>query len=582
MSSRKKHLNKFIAFSICILGTIYTNASVAQSTSDRRALIIGISEYNFNPTPKPLSGVPHDIESATKIAISMGIPKENITYLKDSQATKANVLKTLSSFADQTSEGTRAFVYFSGHGTRNLDLNTNQCYEGLLTYEGQFITSKEFTNASRKLAKSADKVITLVDACHSQGVIRPVDASRSLVNASRFTAKFYSKNGQSISNCAPVNAAPSRGMLEDFSRIGGLKENFVQISSSRPDEVSWDEVGKGGMATQAVRDCLLGKARDTDKSGAVTMAEVQQCAQSLMDEKMAHEVARGNKPSQLTITGNRNVIPVMSKPPQQLPVTQTPVTQQATSEIVAPPPIPHVSSASTAIADASQALRPTPSTPSVTTSDTSKPIQVEAPPTIPPQIVQPSNEKPNQFLEQLEIAQPISEFNENPTAESAALSTLENIFAQRNPQRSIKVNISNQRLKIGQDQLKLTIESQRDGYVYLVLVGTDAQSFYILFPNGHDDQNFIRSGKPMKLPRFGWSMAANGPAGIDHVLVIVSDSPRKLTELSLTPQQKKNAYTYSLNTIFGRSDLINFFIGTGVDGKSESFGAQMIQLEEVK
>lgn len=451
-----------------------------------------------------------------------------------------------------------------------------------MTYEGQFITSKEFTNASRKLANSADKVITLVDACHSQGVIRPVDASRSLLNASRFTAKFYSKNGQSISNCAPVNAAPSRGMLEDFSRIGGLKENFVQISSSRPDEVSWDEVGKGGMATQAVRDCLLGKARDTDKSGAVTMAEVQQCAQALMDEKMAHEVASGNKPSHLTITGNRNVIPVMSKPRQRLPVTQTPVTQQATSEIIALPPKPNVSSASTAIAVASQELQPTPTTPSVTTSDASKPIQVETPPSTAPQIVQPSNEKPNQFSEELEIAQPISEFTEYPTAVSAALSTLENIFSQRNPQRSIKVNVSNQRLKIGQDQLKLTIESQRDGYVYLVLVGTDAQSFYILFPNGHDDQNFIRAGKPMKLPRFGWSMAANGPAGVDHVLVIVSDSPRKLTELSLTPQDTKNAYTYSLNTLVGRSDLINFFIGTGVNGKSESFGAQMIQLEEVK
>jgi len=598
MLKNKPHYIKFLSF---VCGLLLLSNSFSQTLSERKALIIGISNYNFNPLPKPLTGVPYDIDSATRIALSMGIQKENITYLKDAQATKANVLRTLKEFSEKTSKGTRAFVYFSGHGTRNLDPNTNQCYEGLLTYEGNYITSQEFTEASRKLATSADKVIAMVDACHAQGVVRPVETNRSLFNNPKVTAKFYSKNGQSINACAPVNAAPSRGMLEDFSRLGGLKENFVQITSSRADEVSWDEEGRGGMATQAVRDCLLGKAKDLDNSGAVTMMEVQRCAQTIMNEKMKPQESNGYKSSHITITGNRNIIPVVNVTQPPIVVAQAPVSPSKPITIQDEPiriqTAPAVISTNKPDKMELSAERPNtlsepplnnkpPSSPIISNNSTNQPEKIEQP----SNIQQNTNgeaislqDKPPEIAMQPEIVEPMPEVQTTQsTAVMSSVATLENIYSQRNPNNSIKVSLRSTKLRIGQDQLNLTIESERDGYVYLVMVGSDAESFYILFPNGRDDQNQIRSGKPMKLPRFGGGMSANGPVGIDHLLIMVADSPRRLDKLSLTPPDKNNPYTYSLNNLAGRSELINFLVGSGVNGSSESFGAQLVRLEEVK
>ena len=88
----------------------------AQSSNTRTALIIGVSQYGY-PGPSVLNGVNFDMDSATKIANSMGIPDKNIKYLKNSDATKANILKALNELSDATLEGSRSFVYFSGHGT---------------------------------------------------------------------------------------------------------------------------------------------------------------------------------------------------------------------------------------------------------------------------------------------------------------------------------------------------------------------------------------------------------------------------------------------------------------------------------
>ena len=80
---------------------------------------------------------------------------------------------------------------------------------------------------------------------------------------------------------------------------------------------------------------------------------------------------------------------------------------------------------------------------------------------------------------------------------TASYATLQDIWSQRNPNRKVEVTLNKTVLKIGKDNLQLTINSSHDGYVYLVMVGSDAQSFYLLFPNGKDGENKIQAGKPM-------------------------------------------------------------------------------------
>ena len=500
-----------------------TNIALAQPSSNRSALIIGVGEYGYSGAT-PLHGVKHDMASAAKIASAMGIPENNVKYLRNSQATKANILDALKQLGESAGEDSRTFVYFSGHGTRQQA--GNECVEGLLTYEGATITNQEFAGATQKIAKSSDKFITLIDACHSEGVVPP--KTRALLQ-DRFSPKFYMKSATSGDACSVIANYKTRSLLPEVTKLGALKENFVQVSSSRPDEVSFDEPDKGGLATQGIRDCLLGQAKDTNQSGAVTLEEVQQCAQRFVDGRLKN--VPGIKPHQITVTGNRNLIPVQ-RPPAMV-ATATPPVEPPKPVFVPPKP----------------------------------PVAIAAPAaeqqviTQPPQLPEP---------EKLPPVEPVL----------ASLATLNDIEQQRNPRRVVDVKLSKPVMKIGKDSLDLSIKSSHDGYIYMILLGSDAKSFYVLYPNGLDKNNSIKAGQTVRIPKPDWEVKAAGPAGTNNLLVLVSDTPRKLNTLVMAEPTAAEPFTYALNDIGGRSALINFL--TTSNGRSESFGAKLVSIKEVK
>lgn len=164
----------------------------------------------------------------------------------------------------------------------------------------------------------------------------------------------------------------------------------------------------------------------------------------------------------------------------------------------------------------------------------------------------------------------------------ASLATLREIAAQSNPRRKVDVTLSRASLKIGGDPLALKIKSSHDGYVHLVLLGSDSKSFYVLFPNALDADNRIHANQTLSLPRPDWKLVAQGPVGIDQLLVLVSDTPRDLKALTALPPDSAAPFTFSLNDLPGRSALIDFFAGQGVSGGSESFGAKLLSIKEVK
>lgn len=533
----------------------------AQATSNRTALIIGVGEYGYTG-PSSLLGVKHDMTSASKIATAMDIPSANIVYLRDAEATKANILAALKQLGEKTGEGSRAFVYFSGHGTRQQ--MGNECVEGLLTYEGGTISHQEFANATQKLAASADKFVTLIDACHSEGVVPPQALSRRLLQ-NQLTPKFFSKSDRPANACEVVSNMKTRSLLNEVTRIGGLQENFVQITSSRPDEVSLDQPDKGGLATQAMRDCLLGQAKDLNSSGAVSMDEIQQCAQSQINATL-----KGNphfSPHHVTVSGNRNLIPVI-RPSAQRPAPQTAVVAQAsTPSPVASPAmptaVPSAPPAATTPAAPMVAAQPTPYAPIPVPVPTPSPVLVESTPAPLSSITVPS-------------APPAAE------AAMASLATLKDIEQQRNPRRVVTVSVQKPSLKIGRDSLALDIKSSHDGHVYLILLGSDAKSFYVLYPNGLDKDNAIKAGQTLRIPKPHWEVKAAGPVGTNHLLVMVADSPRRLSGLTLSEPTANEPFTYALNNLGGRSELIQFLTRETQNGGSESFGAKLISVKEVK
>jgi len=527
---------------LALIALLVSQTVFAQPTSNRTALIIGISEYDV-PGASLLDGVRFDMASSAKIANAMGIPDTQIKYLKNAEATKENILKALNQLAETTKDGSRAFIYFSGHGTR--ELIDESCVEGLLTYEGKTITHQEFAKATQSLVKTADKVITMIDACHAEGVAPPKGQTRA-ISKSLFTPKYFAKSGSAANSCSVVANLKTRGLLPEITRLGGLQENFVQITSSRPDEQSLDQPGMGGLATVAIRDCLLGKAKDVNSSGAVSMSEVQQCAQNAINLAL-----KGNPtfaPHHVTVSGNRNLIPV------QRPTT-----------IAAAGPSPSLSPV--------EPIKPPSTSPSATAL------------TAPPVPLSPSSNTSQQAANQAAPAPvPVTPPTKLPTPEPAlaSLATLRDIEQQRNPKRVVEVQVSKPSLKIGKDSLDLSIKSSHDGYLYLILLGSDSKSFYVLYPNGLDKNNQVKAGQTVRIPRPDWEVKAAGPVGTNNLLVMVSDSPRKLNTLTMSEPTAAEPFTYALNDIGGRSALVNFLTSSGTDGKSESFGAKLVAVKEVK
>lgn len=124
-----------------------------------------------------------------------------------------------------------------------------------------------------------------------------------------------------------------------------------------------------------------------------------------------------------------------------------------------------------------------------------------------------------------------------PAPQQAAVNpvaVLKDLLANRDDRRQVRLGSDRPSLRVG-ERIRFTLTTSHPGYVYLLMVGTTGQEFDLLFPNRKDSGNFMRAGDTWTLPRPGWGIAAQGPAGKNHLLAIVSDTPRDFSALGMKP-----------------------------------------------
>jgi hypothetical protein len=232
------------------------------------------------------------------------------------------------------------------------------------------------------------------------------------------------------------------------------------------------DTSKGGAMTYNFEQCLNGGAVDTDHSGSLSMQELTNCVQARLD-KTQEDSARQHA----TLAGNTGLVPSM--------------------------------------ADAGGAAAPAGPAPS-------GPAPGAAP-------VGPASSG----------AASSGGFPPAPTAAASAsanvVAALTDIYNQRDDRWLVDAAPAAASLKIGSN-LALSIRSQRNGYVYVFYRGTTPDSFYLLFPNQLDSVNSIVANQEMKLPRKEWSVTALGPKGTDHLMVMVTETPRDFSNLALPAQ----------------------------------------------
>ena len=178
------------------------------------------------------------------------------------------------------------------------------------------------------------------------------------------------------------------------------------------------------------------------------------------------------------------------------------------------------------------------------------------------------------------------------------LATLNDIYNQRDDRWQVQTTLGQPTLKIGAN-LALSVRSQRDGFVYVFYHGTQPDSFYLLFPNQLDSANAIAANQDLHLPRQDWSVTALGPHGTDHLLVMVTETPRDFSRLALpaeyvsqsgpfdkihpTPQAAAHiSQIATLSASAGKSECRSAQRDLGVARRcSGVFGASLVSVDEV-
>lgn len=473
--------------------------------ASRHALIIGIGEYTV-PGVSSLKGVSKDMNSAKDIALAMSVPEANIQFLRDKDATAEKIRSTLEQMNARVQLGDRVFIYYSGHGTRWVDsqVDVNACTEGLLASDGVPLTNRQVSELITPIANKTDKLMVFYDACHSGGVANQPMKTRSLkLGAETLSPKFVAQVSPEL--CATPSNMKTRSLTGELAKSSTPPppKNMVYIAASRADEVSFDNPNRGGLATTAWRECMMGKAKDTDSSGALSVEEIAGCAQTEISKMLE------NSPDilgqHMTIAGNKEFVPSYFAQGVQVATTSPEIAQPAASP---------------------------------TTSLTAS---------LAPESTEPSLPQPS--------AKPV-----------APADLLRQIHEQRDARRTLQATASPQVMRINQDQLRMSITSPRDGYLYIALAGSDGKSLYLLYPNSLDANNHVKANQKIDLPTARWRITAGGPEGVDTMLVMVTDSPRDLSRLQ---GDKVGPFLKTLMNTAGKSQL-QWLLGTSENSDEKS------------
>lgn len=707
---------------VCTLLSALLAAAPLAAAEGRHALIIGVGQYSPASQAAPLPGVPKDLVNARRMARAMGVDDSAIVELRDQRASKANIVAALQKLRDQVQPGDRVLIYFSGHGTRFEA--RGRCVEGLLPYTAaaygadDVLSEEELARYTVPISERADKIVTIVDACHSGGVLAA--KFRSLTQEVGIVPKYSASRAE----CAvAVNDRKTRSFEPAMTRLGASRENFVQIAAANYDEVSWDTKELGGLATHSLTACLLGEAKDLDRSGAVSLKEVEQCAQAKVNELIRPWEKFGKFPSTIQVRGARNLIVVDTRADaerrraeeqgiadekrqmeeqrlanerrhaeeqrlatekrlaeerraaeeqrlatekrlaeeRRLAEEQRLVEQRRLAEErraaeerrraaerqlaeehrIAEQRLAEDKArleridresreaeerklaedrrlaeerrraAEKRLAEELRLAEEGRRAEELRLAEERRQAEERRRAEERKLAAERVLAEERRLSEQNRIAEEQGRQEERRSAEERKLAeerkaqeqrlaeerrladegsrpsplaseaTLQDIFAQRDPRLTLEVDAP-RRLVIGRDSLNFSVRSSTDGYVYAVLLASDGQSFYLLFPNKVDQDNRIKANVKLNFPRPGWAIKAGGPQGMNHLLLVVSQAPRDPKLFVPDLASLGGSLAYSVSDMAGRKRLIDFFLGKGIQGRNAQIAASLLKIEEVK
>ena len=139
----------------------------------------------------------------------------------------------------------------------------------------------------------------------------------------------------------------------------------------------------------------------------------------------------------------------------------------------------------------------------------------------------------------------------------------------------MQITLARTSLRIGRDLLDFSVSTNREGFLYLLQVGSDGKTFNLLFPNKLDVDNAVQPGT-YRFPRDTWRVRSGGPAGTSHLLAIVSPVRKDLSrEMDLS-----SVFASSSATAAATRTLIVEATGAGASGGGRYGASDVVPVNE--
>ena len=185
----------------CIL--ILLSCSLLTQAQNKRALLVGISQYGNNTGWKNIHGA-NDVDLMKSVLKGFSIRE-----LKNANATYDNIIKELNYLTKKTKEGDIVYIHFSGHGQPFEDINGDEqdgCDESFIPFDAHLYYEQNVYSGNKHLTddilntyliKIRNKIgehgilYVTIDACHAGNSYR-----ESEEDIYRGTGKGFSKNNK--------------------------------------------------------------------------------------------------------------------------------------------------------------------------------------------------------------------------------------------------------------------------------------------------------------------------------------------------------------------------------------------------
>jgi len=405
--------------------------------ASKHALVIAVEAVAPNDRPpRRWPGVADDLASARLIAGRLGVAQEAPGDRLEPGDTLADVLAAMDALNDRVQAGDQLLVYFSGPGTQVAE--DGACVNAWTFRDGTTLSAAALVRRLKPALSRVDKVLFVSDAAYAASGAKDTDARKAVA---------------STSPCA--QGASGLPIVATAMEAGISAQNLVAMQSAPGVDQGIDVARAGGVFTQALTDCVLGDAVDSDRSTSLSIGELAACV-----DRRGRVGPDGRKAPLVSVSGNAAWSPIVG----------------------------------------------------VASKDTGS----------------------------------------APAGTTAPRAAIDDIVAQRDGRIEVTLSATPSTLRIGRDDLNLTLTSARAGYVYLVLLGSDGKSFYLLFPNELDRDNRIAAGQALRLPRPNWRVQGQGPAGRDTVLAIVAESERDVAPFAA---RREGPFSTALTDAEGRAQI---------------------------